>query len=153
MTGAYVQALHYKAIPGSGADYDNAAPLEVETADFALTLADNQVLVTLKEGAYTDEQHARKVVDRYLRNWQIQMDLQFNGHSLSFEFDHADWHEDESKDGIVIRVTPATMACEAGTATIHQSFNQYPPQSSIKSLQRFPPCTVLIGHTTANLNG
>jgi len=89
MRDPHVEALYYRLETGQQLAFSNPPPTERETNAFSLRLADGKVEVKMKDH-YTTDAEARRVVEPYLRSWEIATTLQHGPGTMTFVFERAD---------------------------------------------------------------
>lgn len=89
MRDPHVVSLLYRAITDENVAFNNPPPVENETEAFQMRLADGILTFEMKEH-FTSEQEARKLVEPYLRAWEISSALHFWQEVMRFEFENAE---------------------------------------------------------------
>ena len=77
MNDPHVVALIYRVEHGDTFNYDNTAPLNLETSEFRLTIEDKQARFELKNDYATDSE-AQQAIERYIRVWVFDACLRQN---------------------------------------------------------------------------
>ncbi len=88
MNDPHVEELTYRVETGEELRIIDPSPVEEETTEFRMRLADGIATFKMKQH-YSSEESAREPVDAYLRAWELDVALQY-GHKreLRFVFDH-----------------------------------------------------------------
>jgi hypothetical protein len=89
MNDPHVEELTYRVETGEELRIIDPSPVEEETTEFRMRLADGIATLKMKQH-YSSEESAREPVDAYLRAWELDVALQY-GHKreLRFVFDHS----------------------------------------------------------------
>src|SRR5262249_41177277 len=119
-----VAVLNYRAIPGPLMTFENPEPVERDTSQFRLRLADGILRVELKE-PHASEASARAVVDPYLRRWEVAAVLRRGRRELRFEFDRAELIDLEPEPG-VISVWASGEAHFSSSVAVSLGLHAYP---------------------------
>jgi hypothetical protein len=85
MNDPHVVALHYAVTFPGGFGPTSPPPLEHQTPDFDMRLADRQLVLTFKQH-YPSEAAARLRADECLRSWEIDFALSSGPRRMRFEF-------------------------------------------------------------------
>jgi len=133
MNDPHVEILIYKLKVADNITYDQPPALDIEYEEFTCHLEANQLTCTMK-AHYPSLESARKLVEEYLRAWEIDIALRLGRGELQFVY----------KDGKVIDRNPPppesgrhrVIHCEVGiyaitglSATMHVTRKQYPQPS------------------------
>jgi len=114
-------------------DYDNAPSITASNDYFEMKAANNKVCFTMK-GHFPTEIEARKIVDDFLRNWEIIIGLEDDPDNITFEFERAeiiDLEPDPNNRCINLRASICAHAHCSDDVTVHMSYVKYPiPLSS-----------------------
>lgn len=84
----HVEELIYHMETGDGLDFQDPPPVEDETDAFRMILYDGVATFSMKVHHATEE-IARQAVEGYLRAWELDVALQYDGYELRFVFDSA----------------------------------------------------------------
>jgi len=74
MNESHVKTLTYKVVIAADVDYDRAQPIEFETTEFAVVVNFEEAVFTMKIH-YSSKPEARKVVEEYLKAWEMVIGL------------------------------------------------------------------------------
>ena len=89
MNDPHVVALIYRVEHGDTFNYDNTAPLNLETSEFRLTVEDKQARFELKND-YATESEAQQAMEGYIRAWVFDACLRQNDPDyFRLEFDES----------------------------------------------------------------
>ncbi len=86
MNDPHVEELVYHIETGEGLNFQDPPPIEDETDAFRMTLEDGVATFSMKEH-YATEKEARQAVEGYLRAWELDVALEYDGSKLRFVFD------------------------------------------------------------------
>lgn len=131
MKDPHVEILIYELKVPDNITYDHPPPIDIEYNEFSAHLESNQLICTMK-AHYPSVETARKVIEEYLRAWEIDVALRLGRGELQFTY----------KDGKVIDRNPPppgthrVIHCEAGihaitglSTTMRLTRKQYPQPS------------------------
>jgi hypothetical protein len=126
----HVASLQYSVQPNEQITYVNCPPVDFDTEEARLLLADGKLKCEMKTHFSTAEA-ARAVVEPILRAWEVDADLRWGRGELRFKFDGADIIDRSPvppgvTHGCAYAVLPAIMVSAAGTVSIHVDRGQYP---------------------------
>lgn len=85
----HVEELIYHIQTGDGLDFQDPPPVEDETDAFRIMLDDGIATFSMKEHHPTEES-ARRMVEGYLRAWELDVALQYDSSELRFVFDRSE---------------------------------------------------------------
>ena len=128
MRDPHVETLTYRVETEPTLVFDNPPPVEHHIKAFTVRLADGLVTVEMHEH-HASEESARRVVDEYLRGWEITAALQFGRSDMKFRFDRAAVIDrDPPPPGNHMRISARAFGtAEAfGTLTVRATRRQYP---------------------------
>jgi len=86
MNDPHVVSLLYRAITDGTVAFNNPPPVENETEVFRMRLADGTLTFEMKEH-FASGGEARKLVEPYIRAWEIGSSLNFGNRIIWFEFE------------------------------------------------------------------
>ncbi len=128
MRDPHVVSLRYRLVPSEGVTFKNPPPLEHEAEAFRLRLADDILMVEMKEHRASAEE-AQRLVKPFLRAWEIDLALRQDRNEVTFVFDGAEV-VDRNPDPLSTTQTihaDATFAARASfAASAHVTKPQYP---------------------------
>lgn len=128
MRDPHVESLIYKLQTAQNVTYDNPSPLEIDYEEFSSRL-DNDVLTCQMEVHYPSIEAARRVVDPYLRAWEIDAALNFGRGEIRFIYENGkvvDRNPALPGEPQVLKISSTGHLHFSGTATIHVTRKQYP---------------------------
>ena len=112
MVDPHVVALQYRMDTGEILRFDNPPPVEDETEEFHMRLADGIATFQMKNH-YPSEESARAPVDEYLQAWTITAALEHGRSAFQFTFDSA-----EIIDRSPVELRPGDAVAHTGSAQI-----------------------------------
>jgi hypothetical protein len=128
MRDPHVESLLYKLQMAQNVTYDNPSPLEIDYEEFSGCL-ENGVLTCQMKVHYPSIEAARRVVDPYLRTWEIYTSLNLGRGEMRFVYEDGkmiDRNPPPLGSPQVIQVEGIGSATAFGNATIHVTRKQYP---------------------------
>lgn len=129
----HVDSLRYLLRPHEGVEFDNAPPIEHETAAFRMRLESLIATFDMKEH-HASEHSARQCVEEWLRAWELDVALRFGQVEIEFVFQNAKIIErDPPPPGTIHYASAHVTAFVSGQATITIRHGKYPtPPTSLK---------------------
>ncbi len=127
----HVESLIYELVPSESIIYNNPPPIDFETDNALLRLADNKLTCTMK-AHYSNSEQARSDIEPILRSWEVASDIKVNRGSLRFKYktsnvvDRSPAIPGQIK-GHIIAVQSIGSLEAFGTLTIRVTMNSYPP--------------------------
>jgi len=124
----HVESLIYKLQTVENVTYDNPSPLEIDYEEFSGRL-ENGVLTCQMKGHYPSIEAARRVVDPYLRAWEIDAALSLGRGEIRFIYEDGkvvDRNPPLPGEPQVLEISSTGHLHFSGTATIHVTRKQYP---------------------------
>ncbi len=88
MNDPHVEELIYHIETGDGLRFQDPPPVEDETDTFDMILEDGVATFSMKEHHLTEES-ARRTVEGYLRDWELDVALLYDSSELHFIFDRS----------------------------------------------------------------
>ncbi len=122
-----VVRLHYSLQSSDSVSYTAPPTLSVEQPGFRVVLESGDLTVVMRQH-HASERDARKVVEPFLRAWQIHDELVGTGAKLRFVFKSADVIDRSAKraESVVLNVHSASHAHTADSVTLHVNYRHYP---------------------------
>ena len=148
MNDPHVVALVYRVEHGDTVNYDNPAPLNLETSGFRLTVEDKQARFELKND-YATAVGARKDIEDYIRKWEFDACLEFNDPDyFRLKFDRSEI-EDRNPLPPTLGVREVSghvsgMLKGSSSGTVIRVANRYPLPPSNLSFDPNDPNTVMM---------
>ena len=129
MNDPHVEALYYEIGTGNeNISYGDPPQTSFENQIGCFKLADCKLTVELNEH-FADEQEACKLVDPFLRSWEIETDLTANIGQIRFNFQSSkivDRDPPPPGESRVVQVKGASVIAFAGSVTAHITCGKYP---------------------------
>jgi hypothetical protein len=124
----HVESLEYRFVSDSTRVFENPPPLEHQTSDFNLRLADGYVTVEMNTHCAT-EQEARALVDPFLLAWEIDQALQNSRRVIRFEFHKATVidRQPPPPGNATILAASGILSLEAQSLNLIATASTYPP--------------------------
>jgi hypothetical protein len=124
-----VVSLRYRLQASDTVEFQNPPPIERETGAFKLRLEDGVATAWLKEH-HSSPDSARRVVEKYLRLWELHAALQYGGSpDVSFQYKSAQVREPPQPPAGVpqdIKLSAAIASLSAMGATVRTTKTSYP---------------------------
>lgn len=133
MNDPHVVALIYDFLPEPSVDYSRAEPLRHEEAAFDLSVAEGIARFDMKEHFATEEE-ARRVVDRFVRQWRLYARLQGTRRSFKLKFKRPIIEDRDPTPGVVSLAGGLRAEVRIGggaSLTIRAHEYPSPPQSPL----------------------
>lgn len=144
MRDPHVVSLQYRLEADPGVTFQNPPPVEDETETFRVRL-DNGVATFQLKDHFPSEEAARKIVDAYVRAWEIATALRHDHQEIKFVFEDAEVvdRDPPPPDSLgIIAVAGVYSVSAVGAATVQVSWSDYPHRP--RGL-RFRPMSRLFG--------
>ena len=128
MRDPHVVALQYRLETDPNVTFQNPPPVEAETEAFRVRLDKGAATFELKDH-FPSEEAARRVVDAYVRAWEIDAALRHDHQEMSFVFEDAkvvDRDPSPGSFGIIAGADELRVSVDE-TTTLHVSWKYYPP--------------------------
>ena len=128
MNDPHVIAVIYEIEHASSVDYSEAEPVDHEEERFRVRIEDKHVRLEMKEHHATEEA-ARKVVEPYIRSWELDEALKHRPGSFNLEFARPEIVDRNPTPGVVeLAATLVGGAATGGfTLTVHKPYPKPPP--------------------------
>jgi hypothetical protein len=127
--GPHVVSLRYRLQAADTVAFQNPPRIERETDAFQIRLEDGVATAWLKEH-HSSPDNARRVVEKYLRLWELHAALQYGGSpDVSFQYESAQVRQPPQPPAgapQVIRLSAASASVSAVSATVHTTKSSYP---------------------------
>ena len=130
MNDPHVVALFYSIEHDDSIDYSEAQSLHCDDEQFSISVEDQQVRLELKEH-YATEDTARKVVEYYIRAWELEAGLRGKPGEFELRFEHAqivDRNPPPPTPGVVdigpVRLTLGPLTAQATVSKVVQTYPQ-----------------------------
>ena len=128
MRDPHVEALEYRLEHGDDISYDDPDPVEFGTEKFVGRLEDGELLVTMREH-FERAEEARRVVDPFLRAWELDDRLRGRKDEISFKYLRArviDRNPPAAGSGIVVPLEGISVGVSADVAALRVGRRSYP---------------------------
>ena len=127
MRDPHVRELRYKIVPSELTEFVNPSPANWEWPECRVTAANGIATIALLEH-YPTVDEARRVVERYLRGWEISSGLQSQSKRQPFHFefrDHVliDRNPDPEQE---LRITMQARASVTVSGVVSDTYRAYP---------------------------
>jgi len=121
MIATRVKALHYDVVSSEFLDFENAAPIVHETAEFKMRLADDSACFEMK-GHVSTMDEARAIVEPFAKDWEIQSGLEHSPGDFRLVFKRAEIVDQEQESPRRREDGPKVVSVR-GTAHVHSSMD------------------------------
>ncbi|MFI5252979.1 MAG: hypothetical protein ACHQQQ_11180 [Bacteroidota bacterium] len=127
----HVVSLHYTLRKNEKLSYVNPPALKFDSPEGNFELADGKLRCEMKKNFATEEE-ARKVVDPFLKAWEIDADLRLGRGTLRFDFKRAEIVDrspvipDDNHKHIILSAETGAISVAGHSAIICRTQNTYP---------------------------
>jgi hypothetical protein len=128
MRDPHVEWLRYRIGAAPNITYDQPPPIDIEYEEFSGHL-ENGILNCLMKEDYPSSEAARRVVDQYLRAWEIDAALKYGRREIQFIFEDGkviDRNPPPPSSNLEIQVSSAFSATGSISASLHVTLRKYP---------------------------
>jgi hypothetical protein len=128
MRDPHVVSLQYRLETDPGVTFQNPPPVEAETEAFLVRL-DNGVATFQLKDHFPSEEGARRVVDAYVRAWEIATALRYDRQEIKFVFEKAevvDLKPPPPGSNEVVALPGVFTVSAVGSVTLPVERTQYP---------------------------
>lgn len=128
MRDPHVQTIDYVVGSGEGISYSDPQPVSFVNHLGAFELVDGKLSITPAEH-FPDEEEARRAIDPFLRDWEMDADLRVNLGMIRFTFERAeliDRNPPPPGSPHVIQLKGIASGSMVGNLSIHLTCRDYP---------------------------
>lgn len=128
MRDPHVESLRYRLDTSETTTYENPPAVEVSRDEFECRLNDGVLTCRMREH-YPTVEEARRVVDGFLRSWEIKAALELGRGEMRFQFEDShmvDRDPPPPGSSQVIQVSAASVGVSTVLGRVHVTRNKYP---------------------------
>lgn len=128
MRDPHIVSLRYRLEPVDSVTFDDPQPIERKTDAFRMRLEDGTLSIDMVEH-FASVEDARRVVNSFLRAWEIDAALRYGRREIAFVFEDAEVIDrDPPPPGSpqVIGLAPLGILAAVGSVTAHVRRRKYP---------------------------
>lgn len=127
MNDPHVTALVYRLQHAASVNYDNAEPLEYDTAAFRVTINDHEARFEMK-GHHATVEEARNVIEAFIHEWEFSANLDRGPRDFELVFSSAAVEDRDPAPGVnSAQFVDAVTASDSVSMTLGHSRYPEPP--------------------------
>lgn len=125
MNDPHVVSLRYRVVTGPHVDFDMAAPVEFETPDFRVAIAEGAATFAMA-GHFASVEEARRIVDPFVQAWEISSCIENDPGDFTLEYDRAEVIDRAPTPGVVCVTGVQAVATFGMDAVAHVKRGRFP---------------------------
>jgi hypothetical protein len=132
MRDPHVESLRYRLETSVTTTYKNPPAVEVIRDEFECRLSDGVLTCRMKKH-YPTVEEARRVIDGFLRSWEIKTALELGRDEMRFQFEDShmvDRDPPPPGSSQIVRVSAASVGVSTLLGRVHVTRNKYPDAPS-----------------------